>query len=139
MTRWNKLFIDIAIRVSQESKSTRLKVGAVCVRENMVLTTGYNGSVSKRGSDVLEEDGVTTPDTIHAEENIILFAAREGISIKGSTLYVTVNPCRHCAALLAQAGVVEVKYLNEYRDLTGLEKLKQYGVKITKLDEQHTI
>jgi dCMP deaminase len=134
MTRWDRLFIDIAIRVSQESKSTRLKVGAVCVRENIVLTTGFNGTVSKRGSDTLEEDGVTTPDTIHAEENIILFAAKEGISIKGSTLYVTVNPCRHCAALLAQAGIVEVKFLNEYRDLTGLDKLKQYGVKITKLD-----
>ncbi len=139
MTRWDKLFIDIAIRVSQESKSTRLKVGAVCVRDNMVLTTGYNGTVSKRGSESLEEDGVTTPDTIHAEENIILFAAREGISIKGSTLYVSVNPCRHCAALLAQAGVVEVKYLNDYRDLMGLFKLKQYGIKITKLDEQDTV
>lgn len=134
MNKWDKLFIDIAIRMSKMSKSTRLQVGAVAVKNNHILVCSFNGTVSKYGDDVLEdENGLTKPDVIHAEENILCQAALHGISLKGATLYITHNPCRHCSALLSQAGIVEVKYLHEYRDLTGLDKLKQYSVKISKL------
>ena len=135
MNKWNKLFIDIAIRMSEMSKSTRLKVGAVAVKDGHVLCTSYNGTVSNYGDESLEdEEGKTKPDVIHAEENILCQAALHGISLKGATLYITHNCCRGCSSKVAQAGIVEVKYLNEYRDLTGLEKLKQYNIKVEKLN-----
>jgi len=134
MDKWDELFINVAILMANMSKSNRLKVGAVAVKDNHLLVSAFNGTVAKYGEDSLEDEfGATTPDTIHAEENILCQAAVHGISLKGATLYCTHNCCRHCSALLAQAGIVEVKYLNEYRDLSGIEKLKNYNVKVTKL------
>lgn len=134
MNKWDRLFIDMAIRMADMSKSKRLKVGAVAVKDNHLLVSAFNGTVEKYGDESLEdESGLTTPDTIHAEENILCQAALHGISLKGATLYCTHNCCRHCAALIAQAGISEVKYLNDYRDLSGIEKLKSYNVKIIKL------
>lgn len=135
MTKWDKLFIDIALRVAQESKSTRLQVGAVAVKNNHVLVVSYNGTVSEYGDESLEDENrLTTPDTLHAEENLICQAAIHGISLVGATIYCTHNSCRHCSALLGQVKIAEFKYLWEYRDLSGLEKLQQYGIKVTKLD-----
>lgn len=135
MNKWDRLFMDIALRVAQESKSTRLKVGAVAVKDNHVLVVSYNGTVSKYGDKSLEdEEGKTTPETLHAEENLICQAAIHGISLVDATVYCTYNSCRHCASLLGQVKIKEFKYLNEYRDLMGIEKLKQYNIKVTKLD-----
>lgn len=135
MNKWDKLFIDIALRIAQESKSTRLKVGAVAVKNKHVLVVAYNGTVSKYGDEILEdENGNTKPEVLHAEENLICQAAIHGISLKGATVYCTHNSCRHCASLLGQVGISEFKYLEEYRDLTGIEKLNQYNIKVTKLN-----
>lgn len=134
MNKWDQLFIDIAIRMSKESKSKRLQVGAVAVKNNHILVCSYNGTVAHYGDEVLEdEDGNTKPDVLHSEENLVAQAAIHGISLKGATVYCTHNPCRKCSALLSQVGISEVKYLYEYRDLSGIEKLKQYKVKVTKL------
>lgn len=135
MNKWDKLFIDIALRMSEMSKSTRLKVGAVAVKNNHILVCSFNGTVSNYGDESLEdENGKTKPDVIHAEENILCQAALHGISLKGATLYITHNPCRGCSSKVAQAGIVEVKYLLDYRDQSGLDKLKQYNVKIEKIE-----
>lgn len=135
MNKWDKLFIDIALRMSEMSKSTRLKVGAVAVKGGHILCTSYNGTVSNYGDDVLEDEkGNTKPDVIHAEENIICQAAIEGKSLVGATIYITHNPCRHCSSLLGQVGIRCVKYLEEYRDTSGLLKLKQYEIKVEKLN-----
>lgn len=131
----NDLFIKIAQLVAQQSKSKRLQVGAVLVRDKRILAFGYNGLPSGYTPDVLEDDlGNTLPDVIHAELNCILNAAKEGIKLEGSTLYVTHSPCRHCAALIKQAGVQDVIYLNEYRDQEGINKLKEYKIKVEKYE-----
>lgn len=136
MNKWDKLFIDIAIRVAQESKSTRLQVGAVLVRDNRIIGTGFNGLVAGYEPDVLfdETTGRDSVDVVHAEMNAILYCARYGISTEGCTLYVTHIPCRSCSSSIATAKITEVKYLNDYRDKTGVEKLQQYGIKVTKLN-----
>lgn len=135
MNKWDKLFIDIALRMSEMSKSTRLKVGAVAVKDGHILCTSYNGAVSNYGDDVLEdEEGNTKPDVIHAEENILCQAALHGISLRGATLYITHNPCRGCSSKIAQSGIFKVKYLLDYRDQSGIEKLKQYEIKVEKLN-----
>jgi len=140
LSKWDKLFMDIALRVAEESKSTRLKVGAVAVKDNHVLVVSFNGTVSKYGDESLEdENGVTTPETLHAEENLICQAAIHGISLVGATVYCNYNSCRHCASLLGQVKIAEFKYLNEYRDQIGIDKLKQYGVKVTKLNYEVSV
>lgn len=134
MNKWDQLFIDIAIRMSKESKSKRLQVGAVAVKNNHILVCSYNGTVAHYGDEVLEdENGNTKPDVLHSEENLVAQAAIHGISLKGATVYCTHNCCRHCASVLGQVGISEFKYLEEYRDPSGIEKLKQYKVKVTKL------
>ena len=134
MNKWDQLFIDIAFRVAQMSKSTRLKVGAVAVKDRHILAVSYNGTVSHYGDESLEdENGITKPDVIHAEANLVAQAAIHGTTLKGATVYCTHNSCRTCAALLGQVGITEFKYLGDYRDSTGIEKLKQYNVKVEKL------
>lgn len=135
MNKWDEFFMDIAQRTSRMSDSKRLQVGAVAVKDNHILVVAYNGTVSKYGDDCLEdENGNTKPDVLHAEENLVAQAAIHGISLKGASIYCTHNSCRHCAALLGQVGIKEFKYLMDYRDLTGIDKLKQYNIIVTKLD-----
>ena len=130
---WNDTFMSIANTVALRSKGNRLKVGAVLVRDNRILSFGYNGLPSGYEPDILEDDnGVTKPDVIHAELNCILNAAKEGISLKDSILYVTHSPCRHCAALIKQSGITKVVYQHSYRDTSGLDKLKEYNINYEK-------
>lgn len=131
----HKLFFDLAIRIGNESKSKRLKVGAVIVKNNRILSTGYNGLPSGFTPDILEdESGHTKSEVIHAELNAIINAAREGTSIKGSNLYITHSPCKHCTSLIIQSGIVNVYYLKEYKDNTGIDYLKSYIKNVKQFD-----
>ena len=124
-------FLEVAEVIAKRSKSTRLKVGAVLVKDNRIIATGYNGLVSGVQPDVLEdENGVTKKEVIHAELNCIISCARNGVSCEGSTLYLTHSPCESCAALIAQSGIKKVIFKEYYRDLSGIEKLKSYGVEV---------
>lgn len=128
-------FIKVAEVIAERSKSTRLKVGAVLVKDNRIISTGYNGLVSGVQPDVLEdENGVTKKEVIHAELNCIISCARNGVSCEGSTLYLTHSPCQSCAALIAQSGIKKVIFKNDYRDSIGINKLGEYGVKVIKLN-----
>jgi len=135
MMTWDDTFMSIANTVALRSKGNRLKVGAVLVRDNRILSFGYNGLPSGYEPDILEDDkGVTKPDVIHAELNCILNAAKEGISLKDSILYVTHSPCRHCAALIKQSGITKVVFGNYYRDTQGLDKLTEYKIQHIKYE-----
>lgn len=124
-------FLKVAEVIAERSKSTRLKVGAVLVKDKRIISTGYNGLVSGVEPDVLEdENGVTKKEVIHAELNCIISCARNGVSCEGATLYLTHSPCEACAALIAQSGIKKVIFKEYYRDLSGIEKLKSYGVKV---------
>ena len=124
-------FLKVAEVIGERSKSTRLKVGAVLTKDNRIIATGYNGLVSGVKPDVLEdENGVTKKEVIHAELNCIISCARNGVSCEGATLYITHSPCESCAALIAQSGIKKVVFKEYYRDLSGIEKLKSYGVEV---------
>lgn len=128
-------FLEVAEVIAKRSKSTRLKVGAVLVKDKRIISTGYNGLVSGVEPDVLEdENGVTKKEVIHAELNCIISCARNGVSCEGSTLYLTHSPCQSCAALIAQSGIKKVIFKNDYRDSIGINKLGEYGVKVIKLN-----
>ena len=129
-------YMEMAISMSKLSKGVRLKVGAIAVTKNGVIITGVNG-LPKVFGNVLEDtiDGklVTKPDVIHAENNILVKAAREGVSMIDSVVYITTAPCRHCSSMLIACGVKRVVYLDEYRDIKGVHNLIYAGIKIKKL------
>lgn len=113
------------------SKAIRAKVGAAIVTDSGVIIPGVNGLPKALGN-VLEDeiDGklVTKNNVIHAEQACINKAAREGVSLEGATLYVTMSCCSHCAANMIAVGIRRVVYLDEYRITTGLDDLRTAGV-----------
>ena len=131
MSLVDKTYIGVANLHANLSKATNLKVGCCFVTKNGVIVGGVNGLPTLLGNEC-EENGITKPETIHAELNGILKAAKEGISLVGSTLYLTHSPCRACASMLLQVGIKRVVYNQEYRDTTGVGMLKNSGVDIRK-------
>lgn len=131
--RWHRYFMDLALITASMSKSQRLKVGAVIVKNNTIISSGYNGLPSKYEPDILEDDnGNTKAEVIHAELNAILHCAKNGTSCNGATLYVTHSPCKSCAALIIQSGIKQIYYLNEYR-ISSMEIFNVCNVKVDKL------
>jgi len=128
--------MDFAIRISKESYATRKQVGAVVVTENSGMFTGFNGTPSGM-QNVCEcpESGLTTDRVIHAEMNCFMKMLREGVSAKGSTVYVTLSPCEGCLSKLYQAGVSRVVYLDEYKESDHLEDYRKLGMVIQKFDQ----
>jgi dCMP deaminase len=130
-SRFNDIYMQMAELMASQSKAIRKKVGAVLVTNNGVVLTGYNGTPSgwDNTCEHKTEDGlVTKPETIHAELNCILKAAKQGVSVIGSSVYVTLSPCSQCAAMLAQAGVKAVYYREQYRDKSGVSLLEKHGI-----------
>ena len=123
------VYIEVAKLHASLSKAQRLKVGACIVTPSRVIIPGVNGLPKALGN-TCEHEGVTKASVIHAELNCILKAQREGISIVGSTLYVTHSPCEHCASLIIMTGVARVVYVEEYRSSQGLLNLAVAGVEI---------
>lgn len=135
----DSVYMQTAMLHSKLSKATRAKVGAVLVTNNGVTLTGFNGTPS--GADNLCEFNngtalVTKPDVIHAELNCILKAAKEGISVLGSQVYVTLAPCMQCSAMLKQAGITRLTYKDNYRDMSGVDYLRNHGILVDKYKEE---
>ncbi len=128
----DKVFINIAKETSTLSHCQRAKVGAVIVKDGNIVSFGYNGTPA--GMDNCCEDGdATISEVIHAEMNAVLKAAKNGYSVDGATLYLTLSPCKECAKLILQSGIRRVLYLEEYRDISGIEFLKNF-ISIKKYD-----
>jgi dCMP deaminase len=121
----DEVFINIAKEVGSLSHCTRSKVGAVLVKDGNVISFGYNGTPAGMDNGC-EENNVTKDEVIHAEMNSILKAAKSGNSVEGSTLYLTLSPCKECSKLILQSGVKKVVYLNTYRNLDGIQFLSQF-------------
>lgn len=126
-----KKFIDYFMRVAQEtaslSSAEKLKVGCVIVRDDRILSIGYNGTPTG-WDNCCEEDGKTKPEVIHAESNALTKLCQSNESSKGAVAFVTHSPCVDCAKLLYQAGISEVIYREEYRSRSGIEFLHKAGV-----------
>lgn len=130
---WDEYFMNIAREVATRSTCSRKHVGAVIVRDKMILCTGYNGSI--RGlphcddEDHLMEDGHCVR-TIHAEANAIIQAARNGVRIDGSQIYVTASPCFGCFKMVANAGIQRIVYGEFYRDQRIFEFAQRLGIEL---------
>ena len=133
---WDDYFMNIANVVSSRATCHRKFVGAVLVRDRMILSTGYNGSI--RGMPHCSEVGHLMENdhcvaTIHAEVNAILQAARNGINIDGSTVYVTASPCWNCFKSLMNAGVCRICFGEFYRDKRIFDVAEKLGVELVHL------
>lgn len=129
-------YLGAALLIARHSKAVRRKVGAVIVTKSGVMLPGYNGTPRFLENTCEDENNVTKPTVIHAETNCILKAAREGVSVVNSTLYVTLSPCLQCSAMIIQAGITKVVYNDDYRDLSGIEFLKEAGIEVIKLESE---
>lgn len=135
---YDKKYLKMAQIWAGNSYCNRRKVGALLVKQNTIISDGYNGTPSGFPNVCENEEGCTHPYVLHAEANAITKIAKSGNSSEGSTLYVTCSPCLECAKLIIQSGITRVVYTELYREVSGLELLHQAGIKtehISKLDD----
>lgn len=132
-TKYDKAYLRIATEWGLLSYCQRKKVGAIIVRNKMIISDGYNGTPSGFDNCCEDEKGETKWDVLHAEANAILKVARSTQSCEGATLYITLSPCKDCSKLIHQSGIKRVVYLNGYRDDSGLIFLKKAGVEVVHL------
>ena len=120
---------------SLNSYCQRRKVGALMVKDKMIISDGYNGTPSGF-ENVCEEDGVTKPYVLHAEANAISKVAKSNNSSAGATMYITASPCIECAKLIIQAGISRVVYSEDYRSDDGISLLRRAGVRVDHVEEE---
>lgn len=161
VNKYDKIMMNTAIIWSQESYAERLKVGAVLSKDGRVLLTGYNGTISgltnKCEYSCLDCNGEgliysplmkshvhcencqgtgkrTKATVLHAEQNIIVWAAKKGITTEGTTMYITHAPCIDCSKLIAGAGIKRVVYGEDYRGFEGINFLKEIRIEVVKFN-----
>ena len=115
---------------AENSYCTRRQVGALVVKDKMIISDGYNGTPSGFENICEDENGVTKPYVLHAEANAITKVAKSGNSSQGATLYVTASPCAECAKLIIQSGITRVVYRDAYRLTDGIDLLKRAGITV---------
>ncbi|MBQ1651897.1 MAG: dCMP deaminase family protein [Paludibacteraceae bacterium] len=133
--KFDKRYMQMAQVWAQNSYCVRRQVGAILVKDNMIISDGYNGTPV--GFENICEDeatGLTKPYVLHAEANAITKVARSHNSSEGGTMYVTTSPCIECAKLIIQAGIKRVVYSDTYHNTDGIELLKRAGVEVVKIE-----
>ena len=133
MKKFDQRYLEMAEIWAKNSYCKRRQVGALLVKDNMIISDGYNGTPSGF-ENICEENGVTKPYVLHAEANAISKVAKSGNSSLGATLYVTASPCIECAKLIIQSGIKRVVYKDEYRLTDGIDLLTRAGVEVEKID-----
>ena len=123
-------YLKMAQIWAENSYCKRRQVGALVVKDQMIISDGYNGTPSGFENVCEDENNVTLPYVLHAEANAITKLARSSNNSEGSTLYITYSPCIECAKLIIQAGIKRVVYAREYRLTDGVDLLRQAGIKV---------
>ena len=134
----HKSYIAIAEEIAKRSYAKRLKVGAVLVRNNSIISDGYNG-MPYGFENSCETDNVTNKEVLHAETNAIAKIAKSNLSSEGSSLYVTTSPCLECAKILIQCGISSVYFNERYRNLEGVELLLKANVNVFEKDKKSNV
>lgn len=136
-TKFDLAYLKMAMEWAKLSYCKRRKVGALIVKDRMIISDGYNGTPSGFENCCEDDDGKTHWYVLHAEANAILKLARSTQSAKDATLYLTLSPCRECSKLAMQAGIKKVVYMDDYSDDSGIEFLRSHGVEILKISQEN--
>lgn len=134
MSKYDKLFIDICAKYAEMSYANRKKVGAVIVKENTIVSDGYNGTPVGFDNNCEDASGKTHWYVLHAEANAITKMARSNTSCVDSTLYITLSPCKECSKLIIQSGIKRVVYKEKYKDTSGLDFLGNFNVECIEIE-----
>ena len=134
--RYDKAYMRMAVEWSKLSHCKRKKVGALIVKDRMIISDGFNGTPSGFDNACEDENDKTKWHVLHAEANAILKVARSTQSCEGATLYLTMSPCNECSKLVYQSGIKRLVYKEGYRDTSGLDFLKKAGVQIEHLEDE---
>ena len=130
---WDEYFMSIALLSSSRSSCNKLHVGCVIVKDNRIISVGYNGFLTgAQHKSIIQNDHEQA--TVHAEQNAVTYAAKYGVNINNSTAYITHYPCINCTKILLSAGIKKIKYLDDYKNnLLVKDLLLQTGVAIHKI------
>ncbi|WP_213520783.1 dCMP deaminase family protein [Nonlabens sp.] len=131
--RYDVAYLKMAAEWGKLSHCKRRQVGALIVRDRMIISDGYNGTPSGFENFCEDEEGYTKWYVLHAEANAILKVAGSTQSCRGATLYITMSPCKECSKLIHQSGINRVVYLQAYKDDSGLQFLEKAGVTIEQI------
>lgn len=134
-TKRDHLYMKMARTWSENSYCVRRKVGALLVKNQMIISDGYNGTPSGFPNVCEDENNVSFPYVLHAEANAITKVARSNNSSDGATLYVTTSPCMECSKLIIQSGIKRIVYGEKYRIMDGVELLQRAGIEVIFLGE----
>ena len=134
MSKFDDKYIKMAEIWAGNSYCKRRQVGALLVKDRMIISDGYNGTPSGFENICEDENGVTKPYVLHAEANAITKVAKSGNSSQDATLYVTAAPCIECSKLIIQAGIKRVVYKDEYRLTDEVDLLRRAGLEVEKVD-----
>ncbi|MFB3389563.1 cytidine/deoxycytidylate deaminase family protein [Flavobacterium sp. LAR06] len=133
INKYDKAYLRIAREWGSLSYCKRKQVGAIIVKDRMIISDGYNGTPSGFENCCEDDEGLTRWEVLHAEANAILKVARSTQSCEGATLYITLSPCKECSKLIHQSGIKRVVYQNGYRDDAGIQFLLKAGVEVEHL------
>lgn len=133
--KYDKAYLRIAREWSKLSHCKRKQVGALIVKDRMIISDGYNGTPTGFENSCEDEEVITKWYVLHAEANAILKVAASTQSCKGATLYITLSPCKECSKLIHQAGITRLVYYIDYKDNVGLEFLRKAGVELCQITE----
>ena len=132
--KYDIAYLRIAAEWSKLSYCKRKQVGAIIVRDRMIISDGYNGTPSGFENCCEDEEGLTQWFVLHAEANAISKVARSTQTCENATLYITLSPCKECSKLIHQSGIKRVVFQHGYRDNTGLDFLEKAGVVVTQIE-----
>ncbi|MDL2241335.1 dCMP deaminase family protein [Bacteroidales bacterium OttesenSCG-928-L03] len=135
----DKRYLRMAHIWAENSYCTRRQVGALIVKDQMIISDGYNGTPSGFENVCEDEQGLTKPYVLHAEANAITKIARSHNNSQGSTLYITASPCIECAKLIIQAGIIRVVYAEKYRLTDGIELLERADIEVVFISKEELI
>jgi len=130
--KYDRTYLNMAKEWSKLSHCSRMKVGALIVKNNMIISDGYNGTPTGFDNSCETDENETHWYVIHGEANAILKCAKHGHSCEGATLYQTHSPCKDCSKLILQSGIKRLVYIEDYKDISGLEFLKEAKIEIVK-------
>lgn len=133
--RYDTAYLRMATEWAKLSHCQRKQVGALIVKDGAIISDGFNGTPAGFDNCCEDSDGNTHWYVLHAEANAILKVAKSTNNCVGATLYLTLSPCKDCSKLIIQAGITRLVYVNNYKDTTGIDFLKESGISVVQIEQ----
>ena len=137
--RYDKAYLKMALEWAKLSHCNRKQVGALIVKDSMIISDGYNGTPTGFENCCEDEEGKTLWYVLHAEANAIMKVSKSTNNSDGATLYITLSPCKECSKLVFQSGIKRVVFMKSYKDNSGIDFLEKAGVEVVQIKEEELL